>query len=260
MRSKLRRRTLLITAALSVAACGGDASTDNAKPNAPANSGGDLAALIERYRATLDSSRFGAESVADALPNTRFERPDPSQSGPLYTHVVVGHVVEVRPGEGFYREPPADDPADHVRGREVRTSFDDPRAEWRTVVATLSVSSHLGRTTGRSLELAWPIAGPTNPYPDADPTDDAEDPDATAAALKELGDAVWFLRPDPQRGGDSPLVVPDVAQGLIDVDDATGELSMPFYDDGARFLGSIRYLRDLEVEAGKPERTKQSRV
>lgn len=217
-------------------------------------SGSPLEYLAARYEGLGDPSRApGIATVVDALPNTQFVRSDGSKA-PAYSHVVIGRVTNVTEGEGFFMEPPPDDPSDHVRGEQRTTSFDDPRAEWRTLRVTLDVEKRIGGSRVQSLELWWPIAGPMNPYPDADPSDDAQDPELTGQALRDLGRSVWFLQQSPTEPT-GPLVVLDVPHDVLRVA-ADGRLSLAFDPHGVGFLGGIDTLTKLEYEAAKATRTK----
>ena len=89
---------------------------------------------------TMDGATASVSSVADVLPNTLFDFGKDAKPRPLTPLVVVGRIVEVTEGPAWRGAEGHAQPDGHDG---VVVPFDDPRALWKFVHATVEVDELL---------------------------------------------------------------------------------------------------------------------
>jgi hypothetical protein len=202
-----------------------------------------LTQLIEqRTSATASGTYVGPSTLADSLPNVRH---DAFGGRPASRSVVVARVVKVGPGEGLYRER-RDDPT----SPEQTVSYDDKRAQYRTLSVTLNVEDVVAGTAGTTETVKWLVAGPNLPGNGYRPQ--VEDPEAVSAALRELGSSLWLLM--------GPDRILDYGYRWVATIGSSGRLTFPFYepDDPAareRWVGGLDTVDKVRAEGRKAERS-----
>lgn len=161
--------------------------------------------LRARYEASGGSRPF--DSLDDLLDNVRFSMPNRA-TRPLTDAVVVGRVSEVSRGVGFYG-----DGDDKVLG--VRSDFDDPRVEWRTVHLTVTVERTLSGSNDDPVTVG--VA-----FGDSISFERIEDD------LLESGRLLLFLQKDQPLFEYDPDIYGTILDGaLLGLVDPDGSISLP---------------------------------
>ncbi len=192
-----------------------------------------------RSRAADSGAQIRAhKTVQDLLPNVAVSRSG-RPAEPMTDATVLGRVVNVSKGVGF-----SVDGEDAPGG--TATSFDDPKALWRTVHLTVEVDDDFGQ--GKWNAATLPVGLVVNPDVDFE---------RTTAALKSHSKVVLFLRKGSKVFGYDPSLYSIVDSGVTFTTVASdGTLSMPFApeEDAKALLGPVKTLDDLRRESQKPRR------
>lgn len=240
-RAKTRRPcvvTSVLVSLLVVGCAGSSEPSGSAGPTDETHAVEHLAeALGARHEAAAGARPF--DSVVDVLPNTHYQRPD-GTTEPLTELVVVGRITDVAQGRGFYVE------GDDAPGG-IETSFEDPRALWRTVHAQVAVESVLPPGPELQSVVVGLAFGSGTPF------------EVPAEGLPALGDVVLFLQKSPVFAYD-PQIYGIVQDGALLADvGAGGELSLPALDDSeeAELLTPASTVEGLRAAAKAPRRVVQ---
>lgn len=192
----------------------------------------------EVYAARAAGASFGPgwyRTLDELVPNVVYERENGQRSKGA-THVVVGRIVDVEKGKGFRIE--GDDAPDGIT-----TDFDDPRARWWTVHATVTVERGLASEAPRQLRAMFPSGGP-------------KDFARLSAGLPALGRVVLFMRrDDPLTAYDPDLYWVMEEDGLLVATvGPDGRLDLPLMPDerAAELLRGVRRFSDLESKSRNP--------
>lgn len=189
------------------------------------------------------------KNLSGALPNRLYDVTGSAAAPQSMTAaVIVGDVTSVTKGYGYYM-PNGDAPSG------TQTSFDDERALWRTVHATVAVDDVLGQASGAvigqepsgdvgsSVQVRLPI------YP-------GQAFEEYKQGLESIDSAVFFLSVGSGQKGE-PEYVPTQGNLIATIDD--GSLALPVVDEGSEgastdLLDGVRTLADLQEAAATPTR------
>lgn len=159
---------------------------------------------------------------------------------PLTEAVVLGRVVAVEPGRGFWIS--GEDAPDGIE-----TTFQDPRALWRTVHVHVDVQSVLsGSVPGDRIVVGFAF-GPQTPL------------SRVRDGFEAFGDVLFFLNRSPVFAYDTSLygVVQDGA--VVGVVDGDGRIQLPAMEDdeAAQLLRGSSTVDQLRSAVRGPERVVQ---
>jgi hypothetical protein len=175
-------------------------------------------------------------TLDEVLPNVEYVRTDGTK-GPVATLAVVGRIVSVDKGAGWYA--PGDDAAS---GTQV--DFDDNRAEWWAVHARVQVDHAIASEAPEGdLRVHLPSRGPN-------------DFEMFEAGLKALGTVVLFLRNDATVTEYDPELWSVIEEEgvLLATVGANESLELPLMPDRREreLLVGLARLTDLEQKAATP--------
>lgn len=223
------RRTLvaaLLVSGLVVSGCGGDGAATRQASHYVVN-------VLQARNEAAGRGPSWFKTLDELLPNTAYQHPT-GQRETLTDLVVIGHIVEVEKGIGFV-VPGGDAPSGQP------TSFDDPKALWRTVHFRVDVDQTAGgsqRPRSVQVGLAFGVD-----------SDFAK----IAAGLQGLGRVVLFLQKNsPVLAYDSSLYSVVEDGNLIATVGADGTLALPILDsERASQLLSTTPRLDRLIEKGR---------
>lgn len=212
-----------------LAGCGGQPSPDEARAHVKAEMQGRLGGL---------GREIPYDTLADLLPNVKYARPgEPGQ--PATANVVIGRVTSVAKGQGW--KPTAED------GDGVRTSFDDPQAQAKTVHLMLDVLRPIGPRPNEPGQLRVGLAvNATTSF------------DALSVALRSFDRVVLFLFKGSAVFDYDPSLYAILEDGgLFATVDGEGRLALPFVDADRvpKLLRLTPTLADLVAMERAPDRT-----
>jgi hypothetical protein len=228
------RLTTLLLAVLSTAAATGACtnSDDNLSREASRHY------VIDFYAGRTAGAEVGGgwyRTLDETLPNVTYAHED-GRRVTIADHVAVGRITDVEKGWGFRIE--GDDAPDGIE-----TDFDDPRARWWTVHATVAVEKGLASQTPRQIRVMLPSGGP-------------EDFAKMASGLIALGRVVVFLdRTHPLSAYDKSLYWVIDEEGLLVATVAPdGRLDLPLMPRrrAAELLAGVSSFADLERRSREP--------
>ena len=174
-------------------------------------------------------------SLAELLPNTKYQWPDAKPKA-LIEAAVVGRISDVERGRGFYL-PDGDAP------RGTPTDFDDPRALWRTVHATVEVDQAIAGQLPAGRVVVGFAFGHEPPFEDI------------KRGLEVTGRVLVFLERSPVFDyADFVYGVP-IDGTLLGVVDDDGRITLPAAEPAdQKLLDGASTLQDLVDAARRPER------
>jgi hypothetical protein len=229
-----RRTVVLVVLALAVfVGCGRDDSPVTTSAVSPVEG---RAYVGDFYTARGEA---GARSLPwyrtldESLPSVTYLRAN-GERVTMASHVVVGRITRVEKGNGFRVE------GDDAPGG-IPTIFDDTRAKWWRVHATVEVERSIASDSpGAELRIGLPSAGP-------------QDFARMKAGLESLGRVVLFMRrsasPAPEDPG--PYYVIADSGLLVATVDGDGTLALPLMtpERARELLAGTPRLSDLEERA-----------
>ena len=197
------------------------------------------------------------DNLSELLPNQLYDAPSDGEPAKSITAAVVsGDVVEVAQGYGYYV------PGDDAPGG-TQIPFDDDRAEWRTVTATVEVDNVLGSADGAVVgnELAQSVG---NTVEVSLPLYQGTDFGIYKAGLESIDSAVFFLGVAPAQPNEDGHFIIRANNLLAPIVD--GALTLPAVDpelatdllDGSSTLADLEQAAEVgetvtEVRAGSPD-------
>lgn len=232
MRTKIAL-ALLVAAALLTTAC---SSSETGGPQRTALTGKAaeqyLVDHLKARRASVDGVYVEA-SFKDLLPDQKFSI-DGSRAASLTQGLVVGEVVDVRPGRGYVVGG-----EDAAQGQEV--AFAAPDAQWKTVVLRIAVSQ------------AWGEVGHPDEVSLAMVIDGRVDAESAMNGFLELGRVIVPVMEQNQCAYAQPAYL--ARQGdLLGTVSNSGEIAFPaLADDGRAFLGATDTLGEVASEIEQPQ-------
>ena len=160
--------------------------------------------------------------------------------------VVVGTIRSAVEEAGFIE---SGQPSTAGAPGATRTTFDDPKADWRTLRVTVAVEEVLAGERVEQLVLDWSLRGNN---------DNGEDAAAVARELKALGRVVLLSKALPAGpeflGMRRTLPDPPLGVAVVGADES---LAFPFADvTAAAFLDGIDTVEELRAQAQKPTWTR----
>jgi hypothetical protein len=255
----MTRRTVVVAIAVSLGAasalagCGGSQQPTDAEARHYAF---DVLASGMRSATTLPAPY---EALSGALPNRLYDVAGPQVDPQSMTAVVVvGDVTNVAEGYGYYM-PEGDAPS----GTQI--AFDDERAMWRTVHATVVVDEVLGEASG-AVVGEEPSGGVGNAVEVRFPLYPGQAFDEYKQGLESIDSAVFFLSVGSDQKGEAEYVP---TQGNLIATIEAGTLALPVVAEGSEQaatdllhgVSTVAELQDaateptkiIQVEAGSPE-------
>jgi hypothetical protein len=206
-------------------------ATDDAARAVPA---GDPAYSLAQLR-HRSSELGGAPTDLDgALPNHHYELGDSGKVSSYSDALVIGTVTGASKGNGVIWR----DESDYTV-----VDFDDPSADTRTAVVTMTVDASTGANASDNGTVTFRVLVPS----EADPTRFAE-------GLAGLGRVAVVLDRDPSKTDSTPWR-PLMNDSLIGVVAEDGSLTLPGLARGRVFAGDIHTVDQLLAAARTPEKT-----
>jgi hypothetical protein len=239
MDGRLRVASLLLGAGL-LAACSAESdhsvvpAVDDAAP--PVAAGDPAYALTALHDAPEGDHGVLPETLAEALPNHRIVLQGKTQelSARLSRALVVGRVLQVVEGHGAVW---------HEDESFEQTDFDDPRADTRDVLVTMTVDQMTGVRRPSSGTITFRVLVPQE-----------TDPQRFAEGLAGLDRIAVLLDLDAGRVDSTPWR-PIIDDRMILVIAADGALSLPTMHHAREFAGDIHTVDDLLAVARGPVTT-----
>lgn len=194
-----------------------------------------LFANLAGQRGAVDA-REVARNLADYLPNQSFAIGD-APARPQSAGVVLGTVVKAKGIQGFYV--PGDGPtADASSGTPI--DFDDPRAQWRVIDATIQVKDAVGLDPADVIDVGIVISD--------------RDTNSLVRGVKSLGEVVVVLSRRGFFRFDPDLYNLAGFNSLLGTVDRDGEISFRALDDGGKeFVGPLTTWKAIKSEVSIPK-------
>lgn len=225
---------VLCVAALLVAACAAETDQTAGQEHESADV---LAEMRSRHESASRVIPF--ETLGGLLENTEYQFGD-EPPAPLTEAVIVGTVNDVQPGRGFVVEG-----NDAPGGTE--TSYDDPKAVWRTVHVLITVESVLSGSVERSPVTVGFAFGSETPF------DDIKN------QFMSFGRVGLFLNRTPVFSYDSSVYGTVLDGDLLALVDDKGRLELPVLseDEEATYLRGASTVDELRARADEPKKVEQ---
>ena len=224
----------LLVGALLVAGCASGSRRAAVDDSVRAVAAGDPTYALNQLRHNYGEVGGAATTLEDSLPNHHVELGDTGQVATYSDALVTGMVTGVSKGVGVI-----------WRGDQDYTvvGFDDPSADTRTAVVTMTVDEATGALGPDDGPVRFRVLVPS-----------LADPERFAESLAGLGRIAVVLHRDPNDFDSTPWR-PLMNDNLIGVIADDGSLTLPGLARGTTFAGDLHTVAQLLAAARAPETT-----
>ena len=224
----------LLAGMVLLAGCSSGSSRDAVDDSGRAVAAGDPTYALAQLRHNYGEVGGAASTLEDSLPNHHYELGDTGKVATYSDALVTGTVTGVSKGPGVI-----------WRGDQDYTvvDFDDPSADTRTAVVTMTVDESTGALGPEDGHVRFRVLVPS-----------LADPERFAESLAGLGRVAVVLHRDPNDFDSTPWR-PLMNDNLIGVIADDGSLTLPGLARGTTFAGDLHTVAQLLTAARAPETT-----
>ncbi len=235
---RLKTVVLILAMGVTSVSCASDREEDRDPSTSATAYAGDQPYLFDNIVARGDTVMLepGAESLAEYLPNQTFVF-DGKPSGPASEGVVKGSVVQAVGAQGYY-VPSGDAESGTAIG------FDDPRAQWRVIEATIEVEDSIGLGNPETVGIGVVV--------------DVSDTKSLVNAVKNLGTVVVVVGGQGFFKFDKELYYAERVGSLIGQVSSDGRITFPALatteeTKESAFVAGLDTWEAIKAEAAQPK-------